>query len=77
MKSGLEPSTVALREAMGVDLRAIPTRGVETVLTIAAEAGPDLSRFPPVEFEAERCERRLRREAGRLNLALLPVEQVA
>ena len=37
---------VALREAMGVDLTAIPTLGVETALTIAGEVGRDLSRFP-------------------------------
>ena len=37
---------VALREAMGVDLAAIPTLGVETALTIAGEVGRDLSRFP-------------------------------
>ena len=37
---------VALRAMLGVDLTAIPTIGVETALTIAAEVGPDLSRFP-------------------------------
>ena len=31
---------------LGADLTAIPTVGVETVLTVAAEVGPDLSRFP-------------------------------
>jgi len=35
----------ALRRALGVDLTAIPTIGPETALTIAAEIGPDLSRF--------------------------------
>jgi transposase len=35
----------ALRRALGVDLTAIPTIGTETALTIAAEIGPDLSRF--------------------------------
>ena len=34
---------------LGVDLTAIPTVGVETALTIAAEIGPDLSRFPSSE----------------------------
>ena len=37
---------MALQAALGVDLTAIPTIGVETALTIAAEIGPDLSRFP-------------------------------
>ena len=37
---------LALKAALGVDLTAIPTVGVETALTIAAEIGPDLSRFP-------------------------------
>ena len=37
---------LALRAMLGVDLTAIPTIGVETALTIAAEVGPDLSRFP-------------------------------
>ena len=31
---------------LGVDLIAIPTIGVETALTVAAEIGADLSRFP-------------------------------
>ena len=35
-----------LRGMLGVDLTAIPTIGVETALTLAAEVGPDLSRFP-------------------------------
>ena len=35
-----------LRAMLGVDLTAIPTVGVETALTFAAEVGPDLSRFP-------------------------------
>ncbi len=35
-----------LRGLLGVDLTAIPTVGVETALTFAAEVGPDLSRFP-------------------------------
>ena len=34
-----------LKRVLGVDLMAIPTIGVETVLTIAAEVGADLSRF--------------------------------
>ncbi len=33
---------------LGVDLLAIPTIGVETALTLAAEVGADLSRFPSV-----------------------------
>jgi len=35
-----------LRAMLGVDLTAIPTAGVETAPTFAAEVGPDLSRFP-------------------------------
>ena len=35
-----------LKRMLGVDLMAIPTVGVETALTIAAEVGADLSRFP-------------------------------
>ena len=35
-----------LRRMLGADLTAIPTVGVETALTIAAEIGADLSRFP-------------------------------
>ena len=35
-----------LRGMLGVDLTAIPTVGVETALTLAAEVGADLSRFP-------------------------------
>jgi len=31
---------------MGVDLTAIPTIGIDTVLVLAGEIGPDLSRFP-------------------------------
>ena len=36
----------ALHAVMGVDLCAIPTLGVDTVLVLAGEVGPDLSRFP-------------------------------
>ena len=36
----------ALHIAMGVDLSAIPTLGIDTVLVLAGEIGPDLSRFP-------------------------------
>lgn len=36
----------ALIEVLGVDLTAIPTIGIDTVLVIAGEIGPDLSRFP-------------------------------
>ena len=43
----------ALRERLhamlGVDLTAIPTVGVETALTLAAEVGADLSRFPTAD----------------------------
>ena len=35
-----------LRRMLGADLTAIPTVGVETALTVAAEVGADLSRFP-------------------------------
>ena len=34
-----------MRSTLGVDLTAIPSIGTETALTIAAEIGPDLSRF--------------------------------
>lgn len=37
-----------LKRVLGVDLTAIPTVGVETALTIAAEIGADLSRFASV-----------------------------
>lgn len=36
----------ALHAVMGVDLTAIPTIGIDTVLVLASEVGPDLSRFP-------------------------------
>lgn len=36
----------ALHAIMGADLCAIPTLGIDTVLVLAAEIGPDLSRFP-------------------------------
>ena len=36
----------ALHAVMGVDLTAIPTIGIDTVLVLAGEVGPDLSRFP-------------------------------
>ena len=36
----------ALYRVLGVDLTAIPTVGLDTALTIAAEVGTDLSRFP-------------------------------
>jgi transposase len=39
----------ALYEVMGVDLTAIPTLGIDTVLVLASEVGPDLSRFPTME----------------------------
>ena len=37
---------------LGVDLVAIPTIGVETALTVAAEVGADLSRFASVSTSA-------------------------
>ncbi len=36
----------ALHRVMGVDLSAIPTLGIDTVLVLAGEVGADLSRFP-------------------------------
>lgn len=36
----------ALYAVLGVDLTAVPTLGIETVLVIASEIGPELSRFP-------------------------------
>ena len=36
----------ALHMVMGVDLCAIPTLGLDTVLVLASEIGPELSRFP-------------------------------
>ena len=39
----------ALYGVMGVDLTAIPTIGLETVLVLASEIGPDLTRFPSQE----------------------------
>ena len=38
-----------LKRMLGVDLLAIPTIGVETALTVAAEVGADLSRFTSVK----------------------------
>ena len=38
-----------LKRMLGVDLVAIPTIGVETALTVAAEVGADLSRFASVK----------------------------
>ena len=38
----------ALHQVLGVDLTAIPTLGIDTVLVLASEIGPDLSRFPSV-----------------------------
>ena len=38
-----------LKRMLGVDLLAIPTIGVETALTVAAEVGADLSRFASVK----------------------------
>lgn len=39
----------ALQALFGVDLTAIPTIAVDTALVLAAEIGPDLSRFPSCE----------------------------
>ncbi|MGH8192519.1 MAG: transposase [Rhodanobacteraceae bacterium] len=39
----------ALYQVLGVDLTAIPTIALETTLIIAAEIGPDLTRFPSSE----------------------------
>jgi len=36
----------ALNEVLGVDLTRVPTLGIDTVLVLASEIGPDLSRFP-------------------------------
>jgi len=36
----------ALNEVLGVDLTTVPTLGIDTVLVLAGEIGPDLSRFP-------------------------------
>ena len=40
---------LALIQALGVDLTAIPTIGTDTALVIASELGKDLSRFPNSE----------------------------
>jgi hypothetical protein len=39
----------ALQRIMGVDLTAIPTIGIDTVLVLASEIGPDLARFPSMD----------------------------
>jgi len=36
----------ALNQVFGVDLIRVPTLGIDTVLVLASEIGPDLSRFP-------------------------------
>ena len=36
----------ALNKVLGVDLTTVPTLAIETVLVLAGEIGPDLSRFP-------------------------------
>jgi len=38
----------ALIQVNGVDLAAIPTLGIDTVLVLTSEIGPDLSRFPTI-----------------------------
>lgn len=38
----------AVNQVLGVDLAAIPTLGIDTLLVLASEIGPDLSRFPSV-----------------------------
>jgi transposase len=47
-RSAIEQTALhqALHGVMGVDLTAIPTIGIETVLVLASEVGADLSRFP-------------------------------
>ncbi len=47
-RTKMQQSTLhqALYGVMGVDLTAIPTIGIETVLVLASEIGSDLSRFP-------------------------------
>lgn len=39
----------ALNEVLGVDLTRVPTLAIDTALVIAAEVGPDLSRFPSAQ----------------------------
>lgn len=39
----------ALTEVLGVDLTRVPTLAIDTVLVIAGEVGPDLSRFPSAQ----------------------------
>lgn len=48
-KAQQETLRQALHAALGVDLTAIPAVGIDTALVIAAEIGPDLSRFPSSE----------------------------
>jgi transposase len=52
-KTRTAPQQETLRQGLyavfGVDLTAIPTIGTETALVLAAEIGPDLSRFPTGE----------------------------
>lgn len=47
-RTGASPAELhqALQRMMGVDLTAVPTIGLDTALVLAAEIGPDLSRFP-------------------------------
>ena len=39
----------ALNNVLGVDLTTVPTVAIDTVLVLAGEIGPDLSRFPSVQ----------------------------
>ncbi len=49
MTAGDRATAQALRGMMGAGLTAIPTIGVGTALTIAAEVGPDMSAFPSAQ----------------------------
>ena len=65
-----------LHRMLGVDLTAIPTIGVETALTFAAEIGPDLSRFPgPGQFCSWLCLAPGTRISGDKRLNGPPVKQ--
>ncbi len=52
MAAGDRATAQALRGMMGAGLTAIPTIGVGTALTIAAEVGPDMSAFPSARHSA-------------------------
>ena len=61
-KAGDRAMAEALRGMMGAGLTAVPTIGVGTALTIAAEVGPDMSAFPSAQHPAPG--RGWRREPG-------------